>query len=180
MIKVLMIPGPRYHAQQFCNMIKNNRKALYVSADSGNVDGEEPQADNDLLILEMRPDGGPCDYGADIVIAADGAAPADRLPGGCIKKGAMLIFDPGSTDQCALISALDLTPVTCGTGEKNTISVSSVQDNAIVLTVGRDVPNLYGKTIEVQDHIFRGEQHDVRSAVLACALLLLTEEREAI
>ena len=90
----------------------------------------------------------------------------------------MVIFDPEEAAHCGFISQLSLRPVTCGAGERNTVSISSITDHSLVLSVGREVTDVYGQMVEVQDHVFRGAIWDVPTAVLACTLLLLTEERD--
>lgn len=170
-----MIPGAHYDAQQFLDLIRMRRGVLYVSADSGAVCGEEA---TELLILELRSTGGPCDFGADIVLVGNDAPDVPQLPCGCAKEGALAIFDPEDAARCGFIGEMTLRPVTCGAGERNTVSISSITEEAIVLSVGRDVQDVYGRMVEVQDHVFHGKVWDVPSAVLACALLLLTEERD--
>jgi hypothetical protein len=92
----------------------------------------------------------------------------------------MVIFDPQDGAHCGFVANRALRPVACGAGERNTVSISSISEDALVLSVGRDVQDVYGKLVEVQDHVFRGKIWDVSSAVLACTLLLLTEERDMI
>lgn len=172
-----MIPGARYDARQFLELVRRRRGVLYVSADTGAVCGEEA---TQLLILELRGVGGPCDFGADIVVIGADAPDISQLPGGCVKKGALAIFDPEDVIHCGFIGELALRPVTCGAGERNTVSISSITEDAMVLSVGRDVQNVHGSLVEVQDHVYHGRIWDVPSAVLACTLLLLTEERDTI
>ncbi len=177
MIKVLLLPGKNYHAQQFLNLVRAHRDVLYVSADTGAVSGEDAV---DMLILELKNPEGPCDFGADIVLVGSDVKDVAILPCGCVKKGALAVFDPADVDSCGFISELDLRPVTYGCGERNTVSISSIGDDALLLSVGRDVLDVNGHMIEVQDHVYRGEIVDLPSAVLACTLLLLTEKREEI
>jgi hypothetical protein len=177
MIKVLMIPGSDFDVRQFLDLVRRRCGVLYVSADSGAVCADET---TQLLILEMRSVGSPCDFGADIVVVGNGAPDISHLPNGCIKKGATVIFDPQDVYHCRFMADPALRPVTCGAGERNTVSISSIGDEALVLSVGRDVRNVYGGLVEVQDYVFHGKVWDVPSAVLACALLLLTEERDMV
>lgn len=174
MIKVLMIPGMDFEVQQFLELVRRKYSVLYVSADSGAVCGDEAAQ---LLILEMRNVGSPCDFGADIVVVGNGAPDISHLPDGCVKKGAIVIFDPQNVRYCRFVEDSKLQPITCGAGERNTVSISSIGDESLVLSVGRDVQNVYGKLVEVQDYVFHGKIWDVPSAVFACTLLLLTEER---
>lgn len=170
-----MIPGAHYDAHQFLDLVRRRRGVLYVSADSGAVWGDEA---TELLILELRRVGGPCDFGADIVLVGSDAPQVPQLPCGCVKEGALAVFDPEDVARCGFIGQVALHPITCGAGERNTISISSITEEAISLSVGRDVPDVYGRMLEVQDYVFHAKIWDVPSAVLACALLLLTEERE--
>ena len=169
-----MIPGTDFDVRQFLDLVRRRCGVLYVSADSGAVCADEtPQ----LLILEMRNIGSPCDFGADIVVVGSGAEDISHLPHGCIKSGATVIFDPQDVCHCRFVADPALRPVTCGAGERNTVSISSIGDESLVLSVGRDVKNVYGKLVEVQDYVFHGAIWDISSAVLACTLLLLTEKR---
>lgn len=177
MVKVLMIPGKNFDPRQFIEMVRIQRGLLYVSADSGAVCGD---AATQLLILEMRNIAGPCDFGADIVLIGSDVKDIHELPCGCIKRDAVIVFDPEDAAHCHFIKKRGLRPVTCGIGERNTLSISSITDDAIVLTVGRDVQNVKGEYIEIQDHVYYGNIWDVPSAILACALLLLTQEKEDI
>ena len=177
MVKVLMIPGKNFDPRQFIEIVRKCCGLLYVSADSGSICGD---AATQLLILELRNVAGPCDFGADIVLIGNEVADIHDLPYGCIKKNALVVFDPEDAAHCRFIERRGLRPVTCGVGERNTLSVSSIADDAIVLTVGRDVQNVKGEFIEIQDHIYHAQIWDVPSAILACALLLLTQEKENI
>ncbi len=175
MVKVLMIPSKNFDPRQFIEIVRSRREILYVSADSGAVCGE---AATQLLILELRNMAGPCDFGADIVLIGNDVADIHDLPCGCIKENALVVFDPADAIHCRFIEKRGLRPVTCGVGERNTLSISSIADDSIVLTVGRDVQKVNGELIEIQDHVYHAQIWDVPSAILACALLLLTQEKE--
>lgn len=177
MIKVLMIPGQNFDPRQFIEIVRNRRGLLYVSADSGAVCGDVA---TELLILELRNIAGPCDFGADIVLIGNRVSNIHHLPQGCIKKNALVVFDPEDAAHCRFIERRGLRPVTCGIGERNTLSISSITEDAIVLTVGRDVQKVNGELIEIQDHVYHSQIWDIPSAILACALLLLTQEKEDI
>ena len=177
MVKVLMIPGKSFDSRQFIEIVRNQRGMLYVSADSGAVCGD---AATQLLILELRNVAGPCDFGADIVLIGNDVADIQDLPCRCIRKNALVVFDPADAVHCRFIEKRGLRPISCGIGERNTLSVSSITDEAIVVTVGRDVQNVNGELIEIQDHVYHAQIWDVPSAILACALLLLTQEKEEI
>lgn len=175
MVKVLMIPGKNFDPRQFIEIVRNRRGILYVSADSGAVCGD---AATQLLILELRNIAGPCDFGADIVLIGNDVADIQDLPCGCIKENALVVFDPADAVHCRFIQRRGLRPITCGVGERNTFSLSSISDDSIVLTVGRDAQKVNGELIEIQDHVYHAQIWDVPSAILACALLLLTQEKE--
>ena len=177
MVKVLMIPGKDFNPQQFIEIVRNRRGVLYVSADSGAICGD---AATQLLILELRNLAGPCDFGADIVLIGNDIADVHDLPCGCIKENALVVFDPADAVHCPFIEKRGLRPVSCGVGERNTLSVSSMTDDSIVLSVGRDVQKVNGELIEIQDYVYHAQIWDVPSAILACALLLLTQEKEEI
>ena len=55
-----------------------------------------------------------------------------------------------------------------------------VSNDSIVLTVGRDLQTVTGADVEIQDYVYHTSVWDVPSALLACALLLLTQEKEEI
>ena len=173
MIKVLVIPGIHYDAGQFLELVRQRGGVLYIAAGSGAVCGEDATR---MLILELRGADNPCDFGADIVVVGSDAPDVRRLPCGCVKKDAMIIFDPQDIAQCSFVARRGYRLITCGSGERNTVSVSSIAEDAIVLSVGRDVRNAYGQMVEVQDYVFHAKIWDVPTAVLASTLLLLTEE----
>ena len=173
MVKVLFIPGKNSRTDDFLAMLRPNRRVFYLSARSGNMVLTE---DPELFVLELPADRTPCDFGAQAVVIGAGGTRFSPLPCGCVRDGAAAIFDPSDAVACSFVRTSGWRPITCGLGEKNSISLSSVGENRLVLSVGRDLTNLRGETLEVEERVFCAPVGDVGSAMLAGALLLLTEE----
>ena len=63
---------------------------------------------------------------------------------------------------------------------KNTISVSSIHDDSIILTLFRELKGVFGQKLEMQEYLYENipPVQDVYTAMLACALILLTTPEE--
>ena len=93
-----------------------------------------------------------------------------------MKKNGIAVFDPTRFEDISYLRSAQLTAVTCGINEKNTISVSSIDDDSIILTLFREIKGVYGQKLEMQEYLYENipPVQDVYTAMLACALILLT------
>ena len=91
-----------------------------------------------------------------------------------IKNKAMVLVDcteylhySSVPDDCTIIS--------CGAGEKNTVSLSSISDNAIVLNIAREI-----KRLEIQECVINTEKpiKNIYTALFAYTVLILTNKEE--
>ncbi len=158
----------------FSACVSKYRKILWV--DKNRCCGGTVEAPPDILLLEAGPGKYPKNFQADVLLIAKDVSEIHGNADGMMKKNGIAVFDPTRFEDISYLRSAQLTAVTCGINEKNTISVSSIDDDSIILTLFREIKGVYGQKLEMQEYLYENipPVQDVYTAMLACALILLT------
>ncbi len=162
----------------FSACVSKYRKILWVDRNRccGGADESQP----DILLLEAGPGRYPRNFQADILLIAKDVSELRGNTDGMMRKNGIAVFDPARFEDISFLRTEQLTAVTCGINEKNTISVSSIHDDSIILTLFRELKGVFGQKLEMQEYLYENipPVQDVYTAMLACALILLTTPEE--
>ena len=127
----------------------------------------------DILLLEAGPGRYPRNFQADILLIAKDVSELRGNTDGMMRKNGIAVFDPARFEDISFLRTEQLTAVTCGINEKNTISVSSIHDDSIILTLFRELKGVFGQKLEMQESLYENipPVQDVYTAILACEFL---------
>lgn len=176
MVRALLLTRAGQSSGEFVRSAQSGTKLLYLGR--GGICDTGKEREPKVLVVEATPDNLPKNYSADIVLIGRGIDRiASRAPG-AIKKGAIAVFDQGIFADIGLINEHNLVPISCGTGEKNTITISSLTDETMTVSVQRQITGARGQIIDVQEYLFKSgsEIKDIYMTLLGNVLVLLTEE----
>lgn len=66
-------------------------------------------------------------------------------------SGLTPVFESKNKKAISMLNGTNALPVSCGTGNKDTLSVASIDENKALISLQRDIQSVYGKIIEPQD-----------------------------
>lgn len=85
------------------------------------------------------------------------------------------VLEPKNTHAAEMLQGSDVAAVTCGTSQKDTISIAGLQEGSAVLSVQRSLITLEDKVLEPHDFAVSLQSEIGPHRILAvCAVLLLT------
>ena len=90
-----------------------------------------------------------------------------------ISKKTMAICHENNTDALRLFKSNRLSVITCGRGGKNTVSISSITDNTLLLSLQRSITDINGNIIEPCEIKVKLKDSKVGFAELATTIVLL-------
>lgn len=98
----------------------------------------------------------------------------EHIEGIKINNNAIVLLDSAEFSDYSALPENSMI-ISCGFGEKNSISLSSICDNAIVLNIAREVNGL-----EIQEFVIKINKpiENIYTAIFAYAVLILTNKEE--
>lgn len=87
---------------------------------------------------------------------------------------AISIINPNNTEAVYYLSRANKEAITCSTGARDTISVSSIENSLVSVSLLRTIKTIYGDTVETNDFIADiDRKKDLYEQIAAYACLLL-------
>lgn len=93
-----------------------------------------------------------------------------------IPKGFIAVFSDINLDAISKLEKLDIPAVSCGMSSKDTISVSSIDDYSVMISIQREILLFSGEKIEPHDFcVFLKEKLDIYPLLVASLTLILSD-----
>jgi len=108
-----------------------------------------------------------------IIMKSGGIVPEIPLP-----EKSIIIANSENAEQIAALKSVDSRVITCGAGEKDTLSYSSFTADSIVISLNREITAFSGKKIQPLEIPLRFEKEpkDVYSPIAFTALRLVLDD----
>ena len=88
------------------------------------------------------------------------------------------IFNSQNLQAAKILSTINKTAITCGTSDKNTLCIASVDNGKATISLQRYIQNLYGKTIEPLDFTVNlTREIPIPLLLIASSVLILVDEK---
>ena len=93
-----------------------------------------------------------------------------------IPDGSICILDPQNINAINHLSNKNITAISCGTSNKDTINIASLSFPKAVISLQRTIKNIHNKSVEPKDIILDLKaEYNTYSILSACALILLLQ-----
>ena len=88
------------------------------------------------------------------------------------------IFNSQNLQAAKILSTINKTAITCGTSDKNTLCIASVDKNKATISLQRYIKNFYGQTIEPLDFTINlTKEISIPLLLITCSVLILVDEK---